>query len=317
MQRYVIRRVLLMIPTLIGVTIIVFLMMRAMPGEITNTIAGEDGAVDSEFRAAILSELGLDQPMPVQYVRWLSNAVMLDFGTSFVSRRSVSEEFSGRLWISLELGVLALLINTVIGIPLGVISAVKQNSWIDNIGRSAAVGLLAAPNFWIALLLITFAGKYFLWGVPPTSYPSLFDDPIGNIKFMFVPAFIAGASSAGALMRYTRTAMLEVMRQDYVRTARSKGLRERIVITRHIMRNALIPVVTIIGLSIPGIINGSVLTETVYSIPGVGRYFVTSIRTLDLPVVQAIVLIQALVLVFANLIVDLTYAFLDPRIRYT
>jgi peptide/nickel transport system permease protein len=212
---------------------------------------------------------------------------------------------------------MSLVTSICIGIPIGVISALRQNSFSDYAGRSFAVTMLAAPNFWIALVLIALAGRYFHWGVPPAVYPPLMTEPLANLKFMIVPALIIGASSAGGLMRFTRTAMLEVLRQDYVRTAHAKGLQERTVIVRHTLKNALIPVVTIIGLSLPGIVGGSVIIETVYSIPGMGRYYVTSVGSLDFPVVQAVNLLSAVVLLFANLGVDVSYSWLDPRIRYS
>jgi peptide/nickel transport system permease protein len=177
--------------------------------------------------------------------------------------------------------------------------------------------MLAAPNFWLALILIALAGRYFQWGVPPASYTGITDDPVANLKFMMVPAIILGASAAGGIMRFTRTAVLEVLRQDYVRTAWAKGLRERVVVTRHVLRNALIPVITVIGLSIPNLVGGSVIIESVYSIPGMGRLYITSINTLDFPMVQAINIVDALAVLLANLGVDLAYSWIDPRIRYS
>ncbi|MEX1022856.1 MAG: ABC transporter permease [Dehalococcoidia bacterium] len=317
MQKYLIRRLVLMIPTLLGVTFLVFIMLRSMPGDVTTTLLGDYGAASPELRQAILEDFGLNESVPVQYLKWLGETARLDFGTSFFSGRSVNSELADRLVVTTQLGVMALVINLALGIPIGILSAVRQNSWFDNAGRTLAISLLAAPNFWIALLLITMAGRYFKWGVPSTSYVGFFDDPIRNLKFTIVPALILGASGSGTIMRFTRTAMLEVMRQDYIRTAWSKGLRERVVVLRHALKNALIPVVTVIGLFIPGIIGGSVIIESIYSIPGVGRYYFTAIRQLDLPVVQAINLIAASVVVFSNLAVDMAYSFLNPRIRYS
>ncbi len=317
MQSYIIRRTGLMVPTLLGVTVLVFVMIRLYPGDILATVAGDYGAISDETKAAILHEFELDRNVPTQYAHWLGRVVRLDFGTSLVSGRSVMEEIGTRLPVSLELGLMALVFSVIIAIPVGVISALRQNSAPDYVGRSFAIGMLAAPNFWIALLLIAMAGRYFHWGVPPASYPFLKSDPVANLKFMVIPALIIGASASGGLMRFTRTAMLEVLRQDYVRTAYAKGLPERTVIVRHALKNALIPVVTIIGLSIPGIIAGSVIIETVYSIPGMGRYYITSVRSLDFPVVQAINLVSAFVLLISNLAVDISYSQLDPRIRYS
>lgn len=306
-----------MLPTLFGLTIVVFVMVRLYPGDVLAVIAGDYGAISQETKDAILADFRLDRNIPQQYLLWLGDIIRGDFGTSLVSGRSVRDEIGYRLPISLQLGVMALIASICIGIPIGVISALRRNSFADYAGRSFAVAMLAAPNFWIALLLIALAGRYFPWGVPPASYPGLSTDPIANLKFMLVPALIIGASASGGLMRFTRTALLEVLRQDYVRTAHAKGLGEQAVIVRHALKNALIPVVTIIGLSLPGIVGGSVIIETVYSIPGMGRYYITSIGSLDFPVVQAINLVSAIVLLVANLGVDISYSWLDPRIRYS
>lgn len=317
MQQYIAQRVLLMIPTLFGVTLLVLIMMRALPGDIVDLIAGEQGITDEATRAAIVAKLGLGKSLPEAYVSWVGQILRFDLGTSLLSGRSVGAEFARRLPITIELGLLAMFFQIAIGIPIGIISAVRQNTMIDYVGRSFAIGMLAAPNFWIALILIGLAGRYFTPFVPPAAYPAFGADPIANIKFMIVPAFIIGASGSGGIMRFTRTAMLEVLRQDYVRTARAKGLTDRVVITRHALKNALIPVITIIGLGIPGILGGSVIIEIVYSIPGVGRYYFTSLTERDLPIVQAYNLIAAISLVVANLGVDLSYAWLNPRIRYS
>jgi peptide/nickel transport system permease protein len=320
MQKYILRRLMLMIPTLFGLTALVFIMLRIIPGDIVALIAGDYGATDEATRAAILKEFNLDQSNPVEYVmayvKWLGNMLRFELGKSLISGRTVQGELAHRLPVSIELGVLALTFTVLLGIPIGIISAIRQNSAVDYVGRTTAIGLLAAPNFWIALILIALAGRYFRWAVPPTTYVPLTADPIGNLKLMLVPALILGGSGSGSIMRFTRTAMLEVLRQDYIRTAWAKGLHERAVIVRHALKNALIPVVTVIGLSIPGIVGGSVIIETVYSIPGVGRYYISSINTRDLPVVQAINLMSAVVVVFANLAVDITYSWLNPRIRY-
>ena len=229
----------------------------------------------------------------------------------------MTSELSRRIPISFELAILGQLLSVAIAIPIGIFSAIRQNSAGDYVGRSVAIGFLAAPNFWIGLILIVAASRYFQWGVPPTSYVGFTDDPIGNLKLMFVPAIILGTGGSGNLMRYTRTTMLEVLRQDYVRTAWAKGLDERTIIVRHALRNSLIPVVTLIGLGLPGLIGGTVLIEAIYSIPGMGRYYVGAINSLDFPVVQGINLVIALTVVLSNLLVDLTYPLLDPRIKYS
>jgi peptide/nickel transport system permease protein len=306
-----------MIPTLFGLTALVFMMVRLVPGDIVALIAGDFGATDPATRDAILADFSLDKNPAEQYVLWLADIFRFDLGTSLLSGRTVTSELSNRLPVTIELGLLALFFNVAVGIPVGIISAIRQNSVSDYVGRSFAVGMLAAPNFWIALILIALAGRYFRWGVPPAVYVGITENPVSNIKFMLVPAVILGASASGGIMRFTRTAMLEVLRQDYIRTAWSKGLQERVVIVRHALKNALIPVVTVIGLGIPGIVGGSIIIEQVYSIPGMGRYYLSSIQQLDFPVVQAVNLVSALVVLFGNLVVDISYSWLNPRIRYS
>lgn len=317
MQRYIIQRLVLMIPTLIGVTMVVFVMVRLIPGDIVALMAGDFGAVSDEQKQRILEEFGLHENIAVQYVRWFGQLLQLDLGTSLLSGRTVSSELTARLPVTLELGVLGLLTSIVIGIPVGIVSAIRQNSFADYAGRSIAIGILAAPNFWIALILIVMAARYFQWGVPPRSYVHLTEDPLGNLKMMFVPSLILGAAAAGTIMRFTRTTMLEVLRQDYVRTAWSKGLNERAVVTRHALRNALIPVVTVIGLRLPTLLGGTVIIESIYGIPGMGRYYIAAINQLDFPVIQGINILIAFMVVFSNLLVDLLYAVLDPRISYS
>jgi peptide/nickel transport system permease protein len=306
-----------MIPTLFGLTFMVFVMVRLYPGDIVALIAGDFGATDESVRQAVLEEFSLDKNIVEQYALWMGRVLRGDLGHSLISGRTVSGELAARLPVTFQLGLMALTISLVVGIPIGIISAVRQNSAADYAGRSFAVGMLAAPNFWLALILIALAGRYFQWGVPPASYTGITDDPVANLKFMMVPAIILGASAAGGIMRFTRTAVLEVLRQDYVRTAWAKGLRERVVVTRHVLRNALIPVITVIGLSIPNLVGGSVIIESVYSIPGMGRLYITSINTLDFPMVQAINIVDALAVLLANLGVDLAYSWIDPRIRYS
>ena len=317
MQRYIARRLLLMIPTLLGVTFVVFVMVRAVPGDVIDQILGDFGAGDRETKEALLKEYSLDGDIAVLYVRWLGDLATFDFGKSIISNRSVLSELQNRLPVTLELSLLAIFCSLAIALPVGIVSAIRQDTIIDYVCRSFAISLLAVPGFWVGLMLITMAGKYFTWGVPPKNYIAFTADPIGNIRMLAMPAIILGAGLSGGVMRFTRSTMLEVLRQDYVRTAWSKGLRERVIITRHVMRNALIPVVTVVGLQLPILVGGTVIIETVYSIPGMGRYYVASVNQLDYPVIQAINVIVALVVVFANLGVDLIYSVLDPRIRYS
>ncbi|HQW51841.1 MAG TPA: ABC transporter permease, partial [Tepidiformaceae bacterium] len=281
MQRYIARRLLLMIPTLLGVTFVVFVMVRAVPGDVIDQILGDFGAGDRETKEALLKEYSLDGNIAVQYVRWLGDLATFDFGKSIISNRTVVSELQNRLPVTLELSILAIICSLTIALPIGIISAIRQDTIIDYVCRSLAISLLAVPGFWVGLMLITMAGKYFTWGVPPKNYIEFTADPIGNLRMLAMPAIILGAGLSGGVMRFTRSTMLEVLRQDYVRTAWSKGLRERVIITRHVMRNALIPVVTVVGLQLPILVGGTVIIETVYSIPGMGRYYVASVNQLD------------------------------------
>lgn len=317
MQKYLLRRLALMVPTLVGLSIIVFVMIRIVPGDVVALIAGDYGAVDPETKQAMLEDLNLTGNILTQYLNWSRDMISGDLGTSIISGRTVTSELGSRLPVTFELGLLAIFVSTIFAVPIGVISAIRQNTSADYIGRSVAIGFLAAPNFWIAILLITAASHYFTWGVPSTTYTRLVEDPITNLKFMMVPAILLGMGLSGSVMRYTRSAVLEVMRQDYVRTAHAKGLAERVVVTRHVLKNALIPVITVIGLQLPVVIGGTVIIESVYSIPGMGRYYISSINQLDFPVIQAINLVVASFTVFSILGVDLLYSVLNPRIRYS
>jgi peptide/nickel transport system permease protein len=306
-----------MVPTLFGVTFVVFVIVRAVPGDVVDQILGEYGAGDEETKKALRKEYSLDGNIAVQYVEWLGNLAQFDLGKSVISNRSVTGELGRYLPVTLELSLLAILFSLLIAIPVGILSAIRQDTIWDYLGRSFAIGLLAVPGFWVGLMLITLAGSYFTWGVPPKSYIRFTDDPIGNVRMLAMPAMILAAGLSGGVMRFTRSTMLEVLRQDYVRTAWSKGLRERVIITRHVLRNALIPVVTVVGLQLPILVGGTVIIESVYSIPGMGRYYVNAVSAQDYPVIQGINVLVALVVVFANLGVDLIYSVLDPRIRYT
>jgi peptide/nickel transport system permease protein len=306
-----------MIPTLVGLSMIVFVMVRIVPGDVVALISGEYGAVSEDTKQAILEDFGLADNIPTQYVKWAGQMLRGDLGTSLISGRSVTSELGSRLPVTIELGILAIIVSSTFAIPIGIISAIRQNTAADYVGRSLAIGFLAAPNFWIAIMLITLASKFFLWGVPSTTYPEFLDSPIANLKFMAMPSILLGMALSGSVMRYTRSAVLEVMRQDYVRTAHAKGLAERTVVVRHVLRNALVPVITVLGLQLPVVIGGTVIIESVYSIPGMGRYYISSINQLDFPVIQAINLVVATFTVFSILIVDLLYSVLNPRIRYS
>ncbi|MBI2764793.1 MAG: ABC transporter permease [Chloroflexi bacterium] len=315
MNTYVAQRLLLIVPTMFGVTVVLFMAVRFLPGDVVDQILGDFGAASPETRRQLEERYSLNDSIPQQYVTWLGELARGDLGTSITSGRPVSSEVKRRLPATFELGSLAMVFSLVIALPIGIFSAVKQNTWIDYAGRSFAIVLLAVPSFWLGLLAITYGFIWFGW-VPPLRYAQLWDDPVSNLKILWVPAAILGGFLAGTTMRLTRSAMLEVMHEDYVRTARAKGLRARVVVLRHALRNAILPVVTVVGLQVPVMVGGTVILEKIFSIPGMGSYLLTSLSQRDYPVVQAIVLFTATAIVITNLVVDLSYSVIDPRIRY-
>lgn len=317
MTTYLLKRLALVIPTLLGITLIVSLSVRFLPGNIVDQLLGDDASfVNPETRAAMEARFSLDQSPIEQYVTWTGDLVQGDLGRSLISGRAITEDLKARLPVTMQLGLMGLLVAVIIAIPIGVISAIRQDGPIDYITRSFAVVLLATPNFWIALLAITYGFILFDW-TPPLSYSKPWDDLPANIRSLWVPALILGTHATGSIMRIMRATMLETLRQDYIRTAWSKGLRERSVVMRHAFRNAFIPVITVIGLQIPSLVGGTVILERIFSVPGMGNYLLNSIQQRDYPVVQAVVLVTAFVVVITNLIVDVTYAIIDPRIRYS
>ena len=308
---------MLSIPTLVGITILTFVALRVLlPSNIVNVILGDYGHNDEQLKASIRKELGLDGSLPVQYFHWVGGIMTGDLGKSLHSGRSISGELRSRLPLSLELGLWGLVTALLWSIPLGVWAAVKQDRFPDYGIRTGAILLNAVPGFWIAILVITFGSVWFNWA-PPIHFKYLTQDPIAHLKIMLVPGLIIGLTPSAGLLRLVRTVMLEVMREDYVRTARAKGLGSSTVLYRHAFRNAMIPVVTVVGVALPGLIAGTVIFETIFVIPGMGRYLVDSVNTLDYPVIEAINLIFAALLVGSVLLVDISYSFLDPRIRFT
>jgi peptide/nickel transport system permease protein len=344
MRQYIIKRLLLAIPTLLGVSLIVFFMLRLLPGDIVQQVAG-DNQVTPELRAQIEADLGLDQPaLPIgkkddfpwvafhdpretEYIDWLTGVVTFDFGRSLRVKTPISDDLKTKLPITVELALLSLAVSLLIALPIGTLAAVRQDSIADYIARSTAIGFLAIPSFWLATMIIVYASQWFQWATPQAQdYRQIWVDPVANLKFMLTPfghgvpvgpAVLMGASLSGTVMRLMRAQMLEVLRQDYVRTAWAKGLRERSVVVRHAMKNAMIPVVTVIGLQVPVLLGGSVIIESVYQLPGMGQWLYQSIQFRDYTVVQTVTLMTAIAVVVSNLVVDITYAYLDPRIRYS
>ncbi|MEX2246604.1 MAG: ABC transporter permease [Dehalococcoidia bacterium] len=326
MRQYIFKRLALGVPTLIGVSLLVFFMLRVLPGDIVQQVAG-DNLVTDEDRARIERDLGLDKPAYQEYFSWIGNAATFDFGLSLRDRQPIGDRLQRTLPTTIEMSLLALLISLVIAVPIGIISAVRQDSIADYVGRSVSIGFLAMPTFWLGTMIIVYSSEWFRWATPlPRDYEQIWENPWANLKFLlfpfghFVPAgpsVVLGVSLSGTVMRLMRTQMLEVLRQDYVRTAWAKGLRERSVVVRHALKNALIPVVTVVGLQVPILVGGSVIVESIYNVPGIGQWFFTAIIARDYTAVQAIALLTALAVVLSNLIVDITYAYLDPRIRYS
>ncbi|MER3398010.1 MAG: glutathione ABC transporter permease GsiC [Chloroflexota bacterium] len=313
MTRYLVRRLLLLAVTLFGVSVFVFGLIRLLPGDAI-TMLLQDYAY-AENLDALRAKLGLDRPVYIQYWDWLSKVLRGDLGQSLRSRQPVVDELVRRLPITAELGILAMFVGLAISIPVGVLSAVKQDTFTDYVARGVAVAALAVPGFWLGTLVITFPSIWFRW-TPPLQYTPLHVDPVKNLSHVIIPAAILGIGLSGTLMRLTRATMLEVLRQDYVRTAWAKGLAWRVVIFRHALKNALIPVVTVLGLQVSVLVGGSVVMEQIFVIPGMGRYLLEAIQYRDYPVVQALNLVFALVILLSNLVVDVVYAYLDPRIQY-
>ncbi len=313
MATYIVRRLLVTIPVLILISLITFFAVALLPGDLALAMLGPEG--DPRHLEALREQLGLDRPVVVRYFDWVGDALQGDLGWSARVGQEVSELIAKRLEVSVELGILAMLITLAIGIPLGLLAGARPNTGLDYGGTTLAVLGAAIPNFWLALMLILIFAVQLRW-FPATGFTSFLDDPVQNLRSVALPAFAIGATQAAILARQTRAALVDVLRQDYVRTAYAKGLRERSVILRHAFRNALIPVVTVMGLQVSTIVGGFVIIESVFYLPGVGKLLVDSAFHRELPTVQAIGVMLAGAVALANLAVDVSYAFLDPRIRY-
>ena len=317
MRAYIIRRLLLIIPTLLILSIIVFFSVRFIPGDVIDSMLGSVDFGAEVDREALERMLGLDVPAYVQYGRWLGGIVLHgSLGHSLVgSREAVEVKILRRLPITLELGVLAILIGLLIALPVGIYSAIRQDSAADYLGRSIAVIGLATPNFWLGMMVMLYPSIWWGWS-PPMKWIPFSEDPLENLGILIIPSLILGTAMAAATMRLTRTMMLEVLRQDYIRTAWSKGLKERIVIIRHTIKNALIPVVSLIGLQLPILIGGAVIMENIFNLPGLGRLMVNALTDRDYPLISGVNLFFATGVVGLNLLIDLIYPYLDPRVRY-
>ena len=334
MRAYIIRRLLLIIPTLFILTILVFLSVRFIPGDVIDVMMSRMEMYfnwDEFDREVLEQKLGLDVPVHVQYGRWIGVLPSPDWvtgesryngllqgtlGQSLLrGQEAVEDRIFGRLPVTIELGVMAIVIGFVIALPVGIYSAIRQDTAVDYAGRSIAVIGLATPNFWLGMMVMIFPALWWGWS-PPMELVSFTEDPLGNLGVFLIPSLILGTAMAAATMRMTRTMMLEVLRQDYIRTAWSKGLKEKVVVIRHALKNALIPVVTLIGLQLPILVGGAVIMENIFNLPGLGRLLLNALNDRDYPMVSGINLVFATGVVGINLFIDLFYAFLDPRVRY-
>jgi peptide/nickel transport system permease protein len=317
-SNYIIRRLLLMVPTILGASILIFGIMRILPGDVALMILqAEDpnAQVDAQAYEQLKQELGLNKPLAVQYVDWIGGVLRGDLGNSLRTRSSVASEIMQRLPISLQIALMASAIGMLLGVPLGVLAAFRQDTWCDYGLRGIAAMGLAMPSFWIGIIILVVGARFFQWS-PPIGYNPIWKGLGLNLTQLIWPGMVIGLAQISILSRMARSSMLEVLREDYVRTARAKGLSERLVVLRHALRNAFIPVLTLAGLSLGFSLGGSVVMETIFTIPGMGLLFIEAARWRDYTVVQGLVLWMVLVFTFINLLIDLTYSWLDPRIRY-
>ncbi|HUV44584.1 MAG TPA: ABC transporter permease [Dehalococcoidales bacterium] len=319
MRTYLLRRIVLLIPTLFIVTVTVFLMVRLMPGSLIDVMLSEMGAENMGAgvdREALEHRLGLDVPIYEQYFRWIGDIILHgDLGTSLRTGRPLTQDLAQRIPVTFELGLLSIIIINIVGIPIGVYSAIRQNAWFDYVARVSAIIFMAAPAFWMAKMLIVYGGRWVGY-VPDVEYIPFVVNPIGNLRQFIIPAILTGATAWGGMIRTMRTITLEVIRQDYVRTAWAKGLSERVVVIRHAMRNAMIPLLTMFIPQIGVLIGGSVIMEQIFALPGMGRYLLDMLMKRDYLIVSGTNLIYAVIGMGLIILTDISYAWADPRIRY-
>jgi peptide/nickel transport system permease protein len=316
MKSYVLRRLLALIPTLILASIIVFVTVRLIPGDIIELMLSQnDLSADAKSREQVVAALGLDKPMWQQYLTWISGIVLHgDLGKSLWQGTPVTEQLLARMPVTFELGAIALLVGLIIALPIGIYSAIRQDTAGDYIARSFSILLLAVPSFWLGTMVVVFPSIWWGWS-PSVDYIPFSKDPVENVKNLLLPGVVLGAALSAITMRMTRTMMLEVLRQDYIRTAWAKGLTEKLVIVRHALRNALIPVVTLVGLQAPLLIGGAVIIEQIFIIPGMGLLLLEAVQKRDYPIVTGVFLAVGVAVMLINLVVDLTYGLLDPKVR--
>ena len=315
MRQYILKRILLMIPTLMGVSLLVFSLVRLLPGDAVMAMLEEVSYVTEEDIERMREQLGLNKPFVEQYVHWIGGMLTGDWGESLHTTEPVLPLLWDSFKVTAELVALATIFALMIAIPLGVIAAIRQDTVIDYVARLFAIGGISLPNFWLATMVMIFPAIWWGWS-PPLGLIVFREDPLGNLGQFIIPAAILGTAMSANIMRMTRTMMLEVLRQDYIRTAWSKGLRERVVVMRHAVKNALIPVVSLIGLQLPILVGGSVIMESIFNLPGLGRLLLVALEDRDYPVVSGVNLFFATGVVGFNLLIDLLYSYLDPRVRY-
>jgi peptide/nickel transport system permease protein len=315
MGTYILQRAIQMIPVMVLASVISFSIIFLLPGDPALLILGDQLASDRSVYEAKRAELGLDRPLPIQYLDWLGKTARGDLGISTRDRQPVAQGMRERLPITLQLAGMSMLLAIAIAIPAGIISALKPNSKWDIASSLVAFGGIAIPNFWFGILLIYLFAVILRW-LPPSGYVPFTQDPVQNLTRMLMPSLTLGLGLSAVLMRQTRSSLLEVLHQDYMTTARAKGLAQKVIVLRHALKNGLIPVVTVLGLQLGLVFGGSVITESIFSIPGIGRWAVDSITTRDFPVVQAVSLVMAVGVLLANLLADIAYAYIDPRIHY-
>ncbi len=322
MRKYILKRLLLVIPTLFGAAVLVFTLLRLIPGDICEVrMAGSGGYFDESAIQICREEMGTNKPMLMQFLNFIWGLMRFDFGTSMWTGQPIVSEIATRFELSLQVAIMATIIGVIIAIPLGTISAVKQNTWIDYVVRGVSIAGIAMPSFWLGILIILgllLSTQHFLgtpW-MPPITYIPIWEDPVYNLSMLIWPTLATGYRYSAVVTRMTRSALLEVLREDYVRTARAKGLWEKVIIRRHALKNALLPVITIVGMEFAFLMGGLVVTEQVFNLNGLGKLFVESVTQNDYTMTQALVMLVVMIFVMVNFAVDICYAWLDPRIRY-
>jgi len=315
MQAFIIKRLLTLFPTLLFTSIIVFASIRLIPGDVIDLMLSQNDISTATDRELIEKALRFDKPIYIQYFSWIGAALTGDLGRSLWQNVPVSEQLAATLPITFELGLLALIVALTTAIPIGIYSAIRQDTAWDYITRSFSLLMLAIPSFWLGTLVMIFPSVWWRWA-PPLDYTPFFEDPIKNLSHMLIPAVLLGLSMSAVTMRMTRTMMLEVLRQDFIRTARAKGLKESVVVIRHGLKNVMIPVITLIGLQAPLLVGGSVILEKIFVVPGMGSLLLEAVFQRDYPVITGVFLVVGVAILFINLLVDLTYGFLDPRVRH-